>query len=315
MPQVVTITFNPCVDKSIEVTSLIPEKKMHCDSPHIDPGGGGINVARAITRLGGDVTAIYFEGGEYGQILTEKLSEEGVSVIPIKIENSTRESWMVLEKSTGKQYRFIMPGPSITESEWQACLSKLESIPDVKYIVISGSVTSGVPKNLFDAIGRVAERKKARLIVDISGESLQSALKHGVYMIKPNLNELASLIVAFGLNDKSITAAAKEIVSRGYCKIVIVSLGASGSIAISNDQVYEIKAPHINFKSTVGAGDSLLAGVVQSLITGKTLEDAIKYGVACGSATTMNPGTELFHRNDVEDLYARLQNEMTKTLQ
>lgn len=315
MSHVVTITLNPCIDKSLQVSLLVPDKKMHCDSPRIDPGGGGINVARGITRLGGDVTAIYFEGGEHGQILTEMLSGEQIPIIPIKIENYTRESWMVLEKSTNKQYRFIMPGPVISEFEWRACLSKLESIQEVKYIVISGSIPAGIPIDLFDSIGEIADNKKAKLIVDTSGESLKSALRRGVYMIKPNLNELASLVDAFGLNDKTLIAAVQEIISRGYCEIVVVSLGAAGAMAITNEKVCEIRPPSVKIKSTVGAGDSMVAGIVQSLVDYRSLEEAVKYGVACGTAATMNSGTELFHRKDAENLYLLMQEEFMKSLQ
>jgi 6-phosphofructokinase 2 len=314
MPQVVTITFNPCIDKSIFVPRLIQEKKMRCSAAVAEPGGGGINVARGIHRLGGKATAIYLAGGYHGSLLSDLLKKEKVEILPVEIDDHTRESWTVLEKSTNKQFRFLMPGPIIREAEWLDCVSKIESVPEVEYIVISGSVPETIPKNFIEIIGAIAVQKKAKLVVDLSGESLQRAVKYGVYMIKPNLNELASLIVAFGLTEKSMIAAAQEIIDMGHCEIVVVSIGAGGAILVSKNIVVEIKPPPVTVKSTVGAGDSMVAGIVQSLVDKKTLEEALRYGVACGTAASMNQGTALFHLDDVENLYAMMQKNFLKII-
>jgi 6-phosphofructokinase 2 len=315
MSTIVTITFNPCIDKNISVNKLIPVKKIRSDSPDMEPGGGGINVARGIHRLGGNTTAIYLAGGYHGQLLTELLKKEELDILPVKIDDNTRESWMILENSSNKQYRFVMPGPAIKQSEWLSLLSKLESVSGVKYIVISGSIPDSIPKNFIESIGTIAIQKNAKLIIDISGDALQRALTYGVYMIKPNLNELASVIIAFGLTEKSITAAAQEIVARGYCEVVVVSMGGAGALLVSKDIVSEIQPPPVNIKSTVGAGDSMVAGIVQSLVDKKNLEDALRYGVACGTAATMNQGTALFHVKDVENLYWSIQKKFLKIMQ
>ncbi|MFI5153977.1 MAG: 1-phosphofructokinase family hexose kinase [Chitinophagales bacterium] len=309
MPAVVTITFNPCIDKSIHVDTFIPEKKMHCDSPRLEPGGGGINVARGISRLGGDVAAIFFDGGEHGRLLTNLLWNENIPAIPIHINENTRESWMIYEESTNRQYRFIMPGPMVRDGEWKEFLSELEALKAVEYIVISGSMPLGVPPNIFELLGDIALQKKAKLIVDSSGESLHAALRKGVFMIKPNQNELASLVATFGLDDKSVRSTAKDIIARDYCEIVVVSLGASGAILVSKDRDIVVNPPNVKARSTVGAGDSMVAGLIQSFISGRSLEESIMYGVACGTAATMNPGTELFHPDDVAALYQRIQRE------
>lgn len=314
MASVVTITFSPCIDKNIFVPRLIQEKKMRCTFPIVEPGGGGINVARGIHRLGGSVTAIYFAGGYHGQLLNDLLTKEEVDIVPIEIDGNSRESWTILEKSTNKQFRFLMPGPDITEVAWLTCLSKLELVPDLKCIVISGSIPDSIPKNFVDIIGAIAKQKKAKLVVDLSGESLQRAVKFGVYMIKPNLNELASLIVAFGLTQKSMIAAAQEIITMGNCEIVIVSIGAGGAVLVSKDVVIEIKPPPVTVKSTVGAGDSMVAGIVKSLVEKKSLQETLSYGVACGTAATMNQGTALFHLDDVENLYALMQKDFIKNI-
>lgn len=287
---------------------------MRCTFPIVEPGGGGINVARGIHRLGGHVTAIYLASGYHGQLLNELLRKEEVDIAPIEIDGNTRESWTILEKSTNKQFRFLMPGPEINESAWLTCISKLELVPDIQYIVISGSVPDTIPKNFVEIIGAIAKEKNAKLIVDLSGESLLHAVKFGVYMIKPNLNELASLIVALGLTQKSMIAAAQEIIAMGKCEIVVVSIGAGGAVLVNKDVILEIKPPPVTVRSTVGAGDSMVAGIVQSLVEKRTLREALQYGVVCGTAATMNQGTALFDLDDVENLYALMQNDFLKNI-
>ncbi|HTS43612.1 MAG TPA: 1-phosphofructokinase family hexose kinase [Puia sp.] len=315
MATVVTLTFNPSVDKSISVSRFEPEKKMYCAAPHLDPGGGGINVARCIKRLDGDVIAIYPAGGYHGQLLNDLMKREQVQVMPITARNDTRENWIIFENSNHNQYHFVMPGPVLNESEWQQCLYKLESIDKMEFIVVSGSMPPDFPKDIFEKIGKIARHKKAKLIVDTSDEALELALRHGVYMIKPNLNELAYLIKGFDLGSRTVAAAAKEIIDKKFAEIVVVSMGAGGAILVDANTTTEIKAPSVRKMGTVGAGDSMTAGIVQSLVNRKNIKDAVMYGVACGSATTMNPGTELFHRDDAEHFYAGMKKELTGDLQ
>jgi 6-phosphofructokinase 2 len=299
MPSVVTLTFNPCIDKNIATPKLIPEKKLRCAAPLLTPGGGGINVARVIRRLGSPVSAIYLAGGNTGELLTHLLKEEQVDVVPVPIKNETRENWIIDEKSTGNQYRFIMPGPVVNESELEFCLQRLEAVEDIRFIVVSGSMTEGIPKNIFERIARIANTKNAKLIIDCSGEALVQAVRDGAYLIKPSLSELATLMQAFNLNNDSPTSAGRQLISLGHCDVVIISLGAGGALLITDKMEKEIPAPPVVKKSTTGAGDSLVAGVVHSLMQGENLEAAVQFGVACGSAATTHAGTAVFSREEV----------------
>jgi len=307
MTSVITITFNPCIDKSIEVPALIPEKKLSCILPRMEPGGGGINVARAITRLGGNAIAIYPAGGYHGRLLTSLLKEENVSVRPVETGKETRENWIVAEKSTHRQFRFGMSGPSLTEIEWHECLGELKRAGEAEFVVVSGSLPEGFPEDLMERIDTLCREKKARLVVDSSGPGLLKALEHGVYLIKPSLNELGSLIVALNLNSNSPTDAARDIVDRGYAEVVVVSMGPGGAVVVSPDLVREITPPSVRNLSTVGAGDCMVAGIVLGLTRKLSLEEAVKFGVASGSAATMNPGTALCKPEDVDILYRFLQ--------
>lgn len=308
MPAIITITFNPAIDKSTSVYGLIPEKKLSCASPVYEPGGGGINVARAIKKLGGEAVAVYLAGGENGKKLTQLLSDEIVTSMVTKTKNGTRENLIVLDNSTNQQYRFGMPGPNIYEQEWQECLDSLQNIQNVNYIVASGSLPPGVPTDIFTRIARIAKNKKAKLIVDTSGEALKQVVQTGVYLIKPNLKELSSLVGKKELNIDLAYDAASEVIANGNCEVVMISMGSAGALLVTKELALQVIPPSVDIKSTVGAGDSMVAGLALSLSENKSLTEAVQYGVACGTAATMNSGTELCRKEDAEHLYKLIQN-------
>lgn len=303
MAGIITITFNPAIDKSTTVPVLIPEKKLKCTSPVYEPGGGGINVARAVKRLGGEATAVYLAGGYTGRAFTELLDKEKIDTIPIKTRGLTRENLVVKETSTNRQFRFGMPGDQVTEKEWKNCLSAVMKVPDVKYIVVSGSLPPGISGDIFGNIAGVARSKKARLIVDTSGEALEQAVKAGAYLIKPNLKELSLLVKKDVLSIDQVEEASKEIINKYDCEIVVASLGADGAMLVSENITQRIMPPAVIVQSTVGAGDSMLAGIVFSLFRDASIVESVQYGVACGTAATMNQGTELCHLKDVRNLF------------
>lgn len=303
MSSIITITFNPAIDKSTSVAALMPEKKLRCTAPVYEPGGGGINVARAIKKLGGKATAIYLAGGYTGRAFTDLLTAESVASIVIGTAGATRENLVVAETTTNQQYRFGMPGPHIAAHEWQECLAAIEKIDDVEIMVASGSLPEGVPSDIFARIAVIAKKKNAKLIVDTSGEALKQAVNEGIYLIKPNLGELSSLLGKKELNIELVDDLARIIVETGNCEAVVVSLGPAGAMLVTKALSQQILPPTVMRKSTVGAGDSMVAGIVLSLSRNKSLVEAVQFGVACGTAATMNPGTELCRLQDAQHLY------------
>ena len=303
MSRIVTITFNPVIDKSTTVSSLVPEKKLRCSLPKFEPGGGGLNVSRAIKKLGGESLAIFPAGGHTGKFLEKLVESEAVDYKSVEIKNHTRENLIVLDTSNNQQYRFGMPGPKLGEEEWNACLKTLEREQNVSFIVASGSLALGVPTNIIAQIAAVAKQKGAKLIVDTSGEALQQAVQEGVFMIKPNLHELSSLVGKEEVVANEVDDVAKEIINKGQCELIIVSLGQSGAMAVTRNEIFQMTPPVVKKRSTVGAGDSMVAGIVLSLSRGKSIKEALRYGIACGTAATMNEGTELCRLEDVERLY------------
>jgi 6-phosphofructokinase 2 len=306
MPAIVTITFSPCIDKSTSVPSLIPEKKLQCSAPQFDPGGGGINVARAIHQLGGTATAIFPSGGFTGQFFNQLLQKEGIPHHAIVSKEATRENIIIVDESTGQQYRFGMPGTPIAEREWIDCLFVLESMKDIKFLVASGSVPPGVPVDIYGELAAITKRKKAKCIVDTSGEALRHAVDSGVYLIKPNLGELSALTGKGKLTAAEVRDTAMEMVTGGKCEVVVVSMGADGAMVVARDLVETITPPPVKRVSTVGAGDSMVAGIVYYLSQGRTLSEAVRYGVACGTAATMNPGTMLCRKENADRFYSVL---------
>lgn len=303
MRSIVTVTFNPALDKSLSVASLLPDKKLKCSQPIFEPGGGGINVARAVKKLGGEAVAVYLSGQDTGKTITRLLAEDFIECIAIEINGSTRENLVVVDMSSKKQYLFDMPGPEVSKDEWNKCLGIIDRLPGVEYIVASGSLPPGVPDDVFAKLSVIAQKKNARLIVDTSAQSLKYAVQAGVYMIKPNMRELAFLVGKEELDPGSVADAARTVIAGGNCEVIVVSLGRLGAILVTNEIAVNIVPPELQTKSTVGAGDSMVAGIVMSLAGHKSLLEAVQFGVACGTAATMNPGTELCLKKDAENLY------------
>jgi 6-phosphofructokinase 2 len=306
MPNILTITFSPCIDKNTTVEELVPDQKLVCTPPVLEPGGGGINVARAIKKLGGEATALFPSGGFTGKHFNHLLEAENISTLIVSSSNETRENIIVLEKKLNKQYRLGMPGTLLLTEEWEACLSLINLTKGVEYIVASGSLPPGVPLDIYGKIAKIAKEKNARFIVDTSGPALQHALTEGVYLLKPNLSELCFLSGKTFLNEHEIAFEAKKIIQQQHAEIIVVSMGPAGAMLVTETILQTFVPPKVIRKSTVGAGDSMVAGMVYYLSIGKNIIESVRYGVACGTAATLNPGTALCNKEDVENLYGSI---------
>lgn len=308
MKAIATLTMNPTIDVSATVEQVQPTHKLRCSEPRREPGGGGINVARAIHRLGGRATPLYISGGATGQMIHKLLRKEGIEDRSIEIEKLTRESFTVFETSTGRQFRFVLPGPEIRKGEWQQCLGMLGLLTPIPvYIVASGSLPPGVPDDFYARVAETAKRIGARLIVDTWGVPLRAALEYGIFLAKPNLRELEDA-VGHPLPDPASQAeACRELVGRGCCGAIVLTLGDEGSLLTTPDGQHRTLAMDVPVKSAVGAGDSLVAGLTLALAQGRSMAEAYLYGVAAGTAAVLTPGTELCRREDTDRLFAELK--------
>jgi len=306
--RIVTLTVNPTLDKNTQIERAVPNEKLRCGRPNREPGGGGINVSRAIQRLGGESLAIYPCGGPIGEIFKSLLDDEEVNCRPVPIKDWMRENLTVFETSSSQQFVFDMPGPELTEAEWRRLIEVLAGLdPTPDYIVASGSCPPGVPDDFYRRVAGVARELDSRLVVDTAEEPLRLAAEAGVYLLKPNMRELAHLAGQEIEGEEHTIATAKRLVQDGKAEAVVVSLGAGGALLVTKGERAEhLRTPTVPIRSGVGAGDSMVAGIVLSLARGKDVRDATLYGIAAGAAAVMTPGTELCRREDTERLYEYL---------
>ncbi len=304
MAEIVTLTPNPAIDISTSIDRIVPMRKMRCAAQKRDPGGGGVNVARVVKRLGGDVEAILPVGGLTGQLLRRLIADEEIPNRIIEAEAETREDFSVSELSTAYQYRFILPGPALREPEWRGCLDALAvTVPRPKFVVGSGSLPPGVPNDFYAQAAEIAQELGAKFVLDTSGAPLAAAIEHGVYLIKPNLREMRELAGATLANQNDWIVAARQYIDAGKVEVIALSLGHLGALLVTRDQALRAQALPIKPVSAVGAGDSFLGAMVFSLAKGSGLVDAFRLGMAAGSAALINAGTELCRPADVDRLY------------
>jgi len=299
---IVTLTMNPTIDASTTTSHVEPDRKLRCAEPVREPGGGGLNVSRAIKNLGGESVAIWTSGGLTGKLLDELLRKEGIDHRAIHVPGLTRENLIVYEKSTGRQYRFGMPGPHMIADEACRVCEMLRSF-DMTYLVASGSLPPGLGDGWYGRIAKCAAAQNARFILDTHGSALQEALKVGAWLIKPNHRELCELTGCDIENEQQLEVSARRLIQDGSVEHVLVSLGAAGAILVSAEGSAFLRSPTVPIRSVVGAGDSMLAGLTWSLYQGHDIQEAARYAVAAGAAAVMTPGTGLCRREDVDRLY------------
>jgi 6-phosphofructokinase 2 len=303
MPQIITLTMNPALDIATATEAVMPTVKLRCDEPRYDPGGGGINVARAVRLLGGGALAVFPVGGLSGEILCRLLNDEGVSHDAVPIAGPTRESLAVVERQSGKQYRFLLPGPALGDHDRRRCLDELAShLPGAEYLVASGSLPPGVPADCYAAVGALARRHGVRFVLDTSGPALAAA-GADIYLLKTSLREFEELTGHRLPTVVDEDRAAREVITGGRAQILVVSLGERGALLATATDMHRLAAIKVEAVGSVGAGDSMVAGMVLSLARGWTLIEAVKFGMAAGAAALLRPGTELCRREDTERLY------------
>ena len=220
---------------------------MYC--PKLEPGGGGINVARAIKKLGGEAIAIFPSGGYTGKFFNHLLEKENVPSVIIETTNETRENIIVLDESTNNQYRFGMPGTELSENEWKQCLKAVEEINNAEFIIASGSLPPGVPLNIYAQLAKIAKNKNAKFIVDTSGEALKEAVDEGVYLLKPNLAELRLLSWKENIDSSNVEEVAKELIFENRCEVIVISLGSEGAMLVTKSETFKATPPLIERKA------------------------------------------------------------------
>jgi len=309
MKNIVTLTTNPAVDMSSITNFVTDEKKLSCKEPLYNPGGGGINVSRAIKILDGESTAIYPSGGDTGRLLESLLDKEKIKQIPIKIKETTRINFSIIEEKTNRQYRFNMPGAKINKKESETIIKELESIsPSPDFLVISGSLAPGLAFDYYKKITKICKKIDCRIIIDTSPKAFKKTIEGGVFLIKPNLREFLEITGVKLKSEKQIVNIAKNLIKEKKAANIVISLGAAGSLVVTNDYFEHVHTPLTPIKSRIGAGDSMVAGITLKLAQNCKMIDAVHYGVAAGAAAIMTTGTKLCTKKDTEKLFKIIKN-------
>lgn len=303
MKKIITLTVNPAIDKSTSVDGIRPNSKLRCENPIYEAGGGGINVSRVLKELGATSLCMYISGGPKGNHLKAIIDSLDIPQEVIPISGDVRENLSVTDTTNNQQYRFGMPGPMVNKSEWKNTLRQLEAVlSEGDLIVASGSLCLGIPIDFFAQVSKISHKKNAKFILDTSGKALFLGAQAGAFLLKPNLEELATLCGLKTIPLLELETIAKGFIEHNPCEILVVSLGEHGAILLTQDAVIRAEAPIVHQKSTIGAGDSMVAGMVLALALGKSLTEMVQYGVACGTAATITSGTQLCKKKDVEEL-------------
>lgn len=303
MTDIATLTMNPALDVSTSVDKLVPAHKLRCAPALTEAGGGGINVARAVVQLGGDAIALFPSGGPAGRQVEILLEKAHVPFRAAPIAGMTRESFSVEDDSDGCQYRFVLPGPKLSEDEQGSVLELIRSLdPRPRYLIASGSLPPGVEPDFYRRIGALCRELDIGFMLDTSGPALAGCSDLGAALLKPSIHELEAAAGHALPTDADRTEAARALIGCGCTTAVLVSLGGDGALLVTREDSVRYPAIPVEVRSTVGAGDSMLAAVTLGLVRGKSLPEAVRYGIAAGAAALLAPGTGLAHRADVERL-------------
>ena len=308
MINIITVTLNPTVDLATTAPSVVPELKLRCSAPQVDPGGGGINVSRAIRLLGGRSTALVAIGGATGARCLELLTKEGIATVGFQGPGETRQSISVTDEGTGAQFRFVLPGPEWSENDVARALDTLDQATGTDtLVVLSGSQPPGVAKN-FPAIlaGHVAERS-ARLIVDTSGPALFNLVETShpsIHVLRMDGEEAEELAGRPLPTPEDTADFAQGLVAKSVASLVIVARGADGSVLASRDgRWHAVGTRRVKVVSKVGAGDSFVGAFTLGLARGDALPDCLRLGVAAAASAVTTEATRLCDRTMTQELF------------
>ena len=304
---IVTITLNPCLDRTITVYGLLVDETNRWTSSRLYAGGKGIDVSRAIHEMGGRTMAYGFIGGPDGRAVEILLDEEGVPFSFTPIEQETRTNIIITDTKTFKQTRIDAPGPRISKKEMERFVRKVRQIyPRPDLVVAGGSLPPGVPVNIYYDLILEAKDFGARTILDTEGRWLEEGLKAKPYLIKPNVHEAEELLKMELSTEEAVIKAALNLIEMGI-EVAVISRGKDGIIAVTKEKIVKAVPPPVKVRSAVGAGDCTIAGLALKSPYDEPLVEACRLAVAMGTATVLTPGSELCHKADVERLLPQIQ--------
>lgn len=287
---IATLTLNPALDIASQAEKVVSTHKVRTSGDRIDPGGGGINVARVVHALGGKSLALIAAGGVTGRYVEDLLDVAGVARQTISIAGRTRICLTVFEQSTGLEYRFVPKGPVFSESEWLAVLARVQRL-SASWLVLSGSLPPGVPTDAYRQITMLASQRGISVALDSSGPALAAAIGAGITLVKPSLGELEALVGRRLEDPRAQEREAMALVEAGAAAMVAVTLGRHGALLAGANGVVRMPASEAPVRTAVGAGDSFMAALVLRLAEGYPQEAALSWAIAAGTTAVAGVGT------------------------
>ncbi len=289
---ILTVTLNPTLDVTTSVPVLMDQVKLRCTPAQEQVGGGGINVAHVVHSLGGQCQAMLPAGGTRGQEIVERLRESGLPVVTTPIAEQSRECFNVFETDTGREYRFVLPGPHLSASEQQACIDTVVQALPRRFLVCSGSLPPGVDDDFYARL-IASVRAKApdlQVVIDTSGPALKHALEAGVYMIKPSREEFEVLTQTKITSPAQAATLCQAIIASGKTHVLALSLGRDGAVVVTAQAAWHVMPLPVTVTSTVGAGDSFVGGMVWAMTSADDLAHAARVATACAAAALQTQG-------------------------
>ena len=296
-----TVTLNPALDRAIAVERLLENDTTRVLSEKLYSAGKGIDVSRVIRELEGQSIALGLVGGYDGLQLEGLLINAGVMTNFTKISGETRTNIILKEKATGHQFAISAAGPEVNPAEVGQFYQDVLQIQAIDYLVMSGSLPRGVTPNLYGQLVLAGKKRGAFIFLDTDGQALWESIEYQPTGIKPNRFELSRLIGRELESESEIINACEEIHEKGI-PYVLVSRGKEGLMLSTKEEKIKAVVPPVEVESTVGAGDSAVAGFILAHSRGKNLVECVRLACAAGTATAKTPGTELCHRTGVEKI-------------
>ncbi len=299
---ILTVTLNAAIDRTYRIDGFALDIVNRPQESWIVAGGKGINVARVISRLGGDVVATGLLGGHNGEFIASSLAEEGIRGEFVRVAGESRTCIAAVDHTRRTQTEINEIGPDIAASELLAFEDRFRTLLDElrpEYVTFSGSVPSGVPDNAYRELIGMSAAFGARCVLDASGEPLRRGVDAKPSMIKPNLAELEHLTGRMGTCPEEVADLAEQARTRGVA-VVAATMGAQGCVLISDEGRMWARSPEVPFVSAVGSGDAFLGAFLVAVERGSSLSDACRFGVAAGAANACRYGAGFIEREDVD---------------
>ncbi len=304
MAQILTVTLNPALDISASVNRIVIGPKLRCEGGRLDPGGGGVNVSRAIRILGGHSETFVATAGTLGDLLVEELRFEGIDPIRFETTGQTRQSISVFEEETREQLRLVLPGPVWNEGRSDEVRQEILKHIDEDWIVVaSGGLPRGLPSDFYVTLNSSVIEAGAKMILDTSGKALMSSVKQvdkPYYVLRMDRLEAEGLAGRDFLSPSDMAKFAKQLVDEKIAEIVILARGAEGSIFASESGSFIIHPPKVVPLSKVGAGDSFVGALTKALANGENLRNAGIYATAAAASAVQTDATNLCEKNVTE---------------